>query len=200
MDLRRAVNADREKWGNGVEAVDSLALRLAGRVSKRLNNRPNGRGGVFKCGLYSIDRAYLFGHACGASADGRRDGEAFSKNLCAASGMDFQGLTAEIGSVLKLDFTDFPNGSVLDLMLHPTVVSGDDGAAALKGVIRTYLKGGGFGIQFNVFDAETLRAAQREPDKYRNLQIRLCGWNVYFVSLSKEQQDHFILEAESSNL
>ncbi len=193
--LQLKIKNDREKWGNGVPAVDALACALAAYTSSLLTGHPNGRGGVFKAGLYSIDRAYYFGHATGATPDGRCHKEVLSKNLCPTIGMDYSGVTAEIGSVLTLDHARYPNGSVLDLMLHPTTVSGDEGLAVLEGLIRTYIDGGGFGVQFNIFDAETLRAAQAEPEKYRNLQIRLCGWNVYFVQLSKEQQDDFIREA-----
>ncbi len=196
QQLRQTILDDREKWGNGCPAVDALAKELADYTTSLLTGHPNGRGGVFKAGLYSIDRAYYFGHATGATPDGRKQKEVLSKNLCPTIGMDYSGVTTEICSVLTLDHARYPNGSVLDLMLHPTTVSGDDGLAVLEGLIRTYIDGGGFGIQFNIFDAETLRAAQVEPDTYRNLQIRLCGWNVYFVQLTKEQQDDFIRDAE----
>ena len=195
--LRAKILRDREKWGNHVPAVDALAAELAKICADAFAGRANGRGGVFKAGLYSIDRAYYFGHATGATADGRLAKEELSKNLCAQAGMEYGGVTAEISSVGAIDLSGFPNGSVLDLMLHPSAVSGDGGYDIITALIKTYMKNGGFGIQFNVFDAETLRAAQREPEKYKNLQIRLCGWNVYFVRLTKEQQDTFIRQAEA---
>ena len=195
--LRAKILRDKEKWGNHIASVDALAAELAKHCADAFAMCPNGRGGVFKAGLYSIDRAYYFGHATGATADGRLAKAELSKNLCAQAGMEYGGVTAEISSVGALDLSGFPNGSVLDLMLHPSAVSGDGGYDIITALVKTYMKNGGFGIQFNVFDAETLRAAQREPEKYKNLQIRLCGWNVYFVRLTKEQQDTFIRQAEA---
>nr|MBQ4319594.1 hypothetical protein [Clostridia bacterium] len=195
-ELRAKILSDRQKWGNNIPEIDRLASDIARHCSDAFAGRPNGRGGVFKAGLYSIDRAYYFGHATGATADGRLAGTELSKNLGAMAGMEYGGVTAEILSVGALDLTGYPNGSVLDLMLHPSAVSGENGADVLISLIKTYMKSGGFGIQFNVFDAETLRAAQNNPDKYRNLQIRICGWNVYFVRLTREQQETFIKQAE----
>ena len=83
---------------------------------------------------------------------------------------------------------------MLDLILHPSAVSGDDGLFAFASLIRAYFKKGGHSIQFNIFSAETLIEAQKKPDQYRNLQIRVCGWNVYFVDLEKVIQDAFIRE------
>lgn len=197
--LRQKIRNEHDKWGNNYAEVDTIAEDLAEYTAAQFNGQPNGRGGCFKAGLYSIDRAYSFGHTTAATPDGRKAHDVLSKNLCCTAGMDYNGVTAEIGSVLRLDHSDYPNGSVLDLMMHPSSIKGEDGLQVLKSLIRTYIIGGGFGIQFNIFDAQTLRAAQLEPEKYRNLQIRLCGWNAYFVSLTKEQQDVFILEAESAD-
>jgi formate C-acetyltransferase len=76
-------------------------------------------------------------------------------------------------------------------------VQGEEGIAALQGLIFTYFAKGGLAIHFNIFDAETLKAAQREPEKYANLQIRVCGWNVRFVELAKAEQDAYIKRAEN---
>ena len=102
------------------------------------------------------------------------------------------GVTGLIGSVAKLDFTETPNGSVLDVTLHPTAVKGDDGLDALVSLIKTFFAQGGYALQFNIFDVKTLRDAQRDPERYASLQIRLTGWSVYFTTLSKSEQDEFI--------
>ena len=81
-------------------------------------------------------------------------------------------------------------------MLHPTAVQGEEGLTALVGLIRSYFAQGGFGIQFNIFDVNTLREAQKHPEEYANLQVRVCGWNVHFVNLSQPEQDMFIEQAE----
>ena len=120
-----------------------------------------------------------------------------SKNMCAAIGMDRNGITALMDSVLKIDMRQFPNGTCLDIMLHPTSVSGDDGPKILVSLIRTFIAHGGSGIQFNIFDAAVLRDAQIHPERYANLQVRVCGWNVRFTDLAPEAQDTFIHQAEA---
>ena len=83
----------------------------------------------------------------------------------------------------------------LDAMLHPSAVQGEDGLTALYGVLMTYMNKGGASIHFNIFSAETLLDAQKNPEKYRNLQVRVCGWNVLWNQLDKKEQDAYILRA-----
>jgi len=161
-----------------------------------VNNKPNGRGGVFKAALFTIDFCFFLGKRTMATPDGRLAGEPLSKNLCASVGMDKKGITSLIHSVTQIDMADFPNGSVLDIVLHPTVVSGEEGLEAFYAILMTYFAKGGFGVHGNVFDVKTLQDAQKHPEKYRTLQVRLCGWNVYFVNLSKVEQDSFIAQAK----
>lgn len=85
----------------------------------------------------------------------------------------------------------------IDVLLHPTSVVGHDGLQFMKALLLTYLKGGGQSIQFNIFDAKTLKDAQKNPDKYKNLQVRVCGWNVLWNNLSKYEQNAYIKRAES---
>ena len=85
-------------------------------------------------------------------------------------------------------------------MLHPSTVTGEEGLLVLKGVLMTYLNKGGQSIQFNIFNTETLRDAQANPEKYQNLQVRVCGWNAYFINLTKAEQDDFIKQAEGACL
>ena len=118
-----------------------------------------------------------------------------SKNTGASAGLDRRGVTALINSVAKLDHTGFADGSVLDITLHPSAVSGPDGAELIVDLVRTFFARGGQSVQFNIFDAETLRRAQREPEKYANLQVRVCGWNARFIDLSAEAQEAFIAAA-----
>ena len=108
------------------------------------------------------------------------------------TGRDKTGVTGLIGSVSKLDFTETPNGSVLDVTLHPSAVHGENGLNAMVTLIRTFFEQGGYAMQFNVVDAETLKDAQRHPERYETLQIRVTGWSVYFNSLPKFEQDQFI--------
>ncbi len=108
------------------------------------------------------------------------------------TGQDMNGVTSLIGSVAKLDFTETPNGSVLDITLHPTAIKGDEGLDTMVYLIKTFFAQGGYALQFNVYDADTLRDAQRNPEHHASLQIRVTGWSVYFTTLSREAQDGLI--------
>ena len=190
--LRREIMKYDEKYGSSNPVADAFACETIEFLSKCLNGRPNGRGGVHRLGLFSIDWIFPYGKALGASADGRHAGDPISKNLSASVGMDKKGITGLMRSVLKQDHTLIPNGAVLDLALHPTSVKGEEGLEIMYSLLSLYFAGGGFAIQMNVVGRETLEAAQREPEKYKNLQIRLCGWNVYFTDLEREVQDQII--------
>ena len=185
-----------EKYGNNNQIADAVAVDFAHYCAGLVNNRPNARGGVFKASLFTIDACFATGKKTMATPDGRRAGEPLSKNLCAVTAMDKNGITALIHSVTKIDHSRFPNGSVLDVVLHPSAVSGEDGLTAFYGVLKTYFDKGGLAMHGNVFDAEQLRRAQNDPEQYKNLQVRVCGWNAYFVNLSRAEQDAFIRQAE----
>ena len=194
--LRTLVLKKIPKWGNNDPELDSLAVEVAEFISKLLFNLPNGRGGYFFPSIYGqmvVER----GKSIGALPSGRLAGEPMSKNMDSAIGMDRNGITALMNSVLKIDMRQFPCGTCLDIMLHPTSVRGEEGVQILAALIRSFIARGGSGIQFNIFDAAILRDAQVHPEKYENLQVRVCGWNVRFIDLTPEAQETFIREAEA---
>ncbi len=196
--LRAYARSIPEKYGNSNALADEITREMTDFCAVLVNNKPNGRGGVFKASCFSIDRCFPMGKKTMATPDGRATGEPLSKNLCATTAMDKKGITALINSVTKIDHSKFPNGSVLDIVLHPSAVSGEDGLCAFFGILKTYMSKGGFALHGNVFDASHLRAAQANPEKYANLQVRVCGWNAYFVNLSKDEQEAFIRQAENA--
>ncbi len=196
--LRLLMQKMPERYGNGNAAADALAVELSDYCASLVNNVPNARGGVFKASLFSIDRCFYCAPLTMATPDGRKRGEALSKNLCASFGMDKKGVLALISSVAKMDHAKFPNGSVLDVVLHPSAVKGEDGMGAFVGLLKTYFSKGGFAMHGNVFNADDLRAAQKDPERYATLQVRVCGWNAYFVNLTKEEQNSFIKQAEGT--
>lgn len=194
--LRLRIRKDPDKWGNNRPLPDAICRELCTYYADIVNGRPNGRGGHFKAALFTIDFNYYYGEHLGASADGRRTGDIISRNLGATSAMDKNGVTALIQSVTKLPHGEYPNGSVLDIMLHPSAVSGEEGLNAFYRILESYIELGGFAIHGNVMDPVVLRDAQQHPEKYPNLQVRVCGWNVYFNNLSRAEQDEFIARAE----
>ncbi|HAL48110.1 MAG: hypothetical protein FI707_12545 [SAR202 cluster bacterium] len=180
------------KWGTNNSEVDGIARQVADHFSDKVHSFTNGRGGGSQAALFTLTFALAGGKGTGALPDGRKARESLAPGVGASYGQDRKGVTALIDSVSKLDFTQTPNGSVLDVTLHPTAIAGEEGLQAFVGLIKTFFEEGGYAIQFNVFDVETLRDAQRHPEKYASLQIRVTGWSVYFTTLSREAQDQFI--------
>ena len=197
-ELRQQMLNHPVKFGNNIEEVDAIAEDLAIYGASLINGKPNARGGIFKAANHTIDNCFKYGKKTMATPDGRLAGEPLSKNNSAVTGMDRKGITGLIQSAVRLRPNLFPDGAVLDFVIHPSAVAGEDGLDAFLSLIKVYFDKGGVVMHGNVFRAEDLKAAQIEPEKYANLQVRVCGWNVFFVNLSKEEQDAFIKQAEGA--
>ena len=195
--LRTRMLRSRRKWGNNDPEANALGRDIARCFARQANNIPNSRGGRFVAGGHSSRRFVDFGKLTGATPDGRLAGEELSKNLSPAPGADTEGVTALINTVAAIDPADLPMDLPLDVMLHPSAVAGDKGLDVMRVLVEQYHKRGLTLIQFNVFDAGTLRDAQAHPEKYENLQVRVCGWNVRWNDLPREQQDAYIRRAEN---
>ena len=196
--LRLIMSRRCEKYGNNTSEANELAVWISEYAADLINGRENGRGGVYRCGMFSIDWYASFGGVTGASADGRFAKEPLSKNICTVIGKDKNGVTDIINTVTNIDYTKFPNGAVFDAMLHPSAISGDDGLEAAIGLLKTFMKKGGMAFQLNVLNPHILKKAQKNPKMFETLQVRLCGWNVYFVNLSEREQNEFIKMAENT--
>ncbi len=194
--LRQQALRRSPKWGNNNPAADAEGRRIVKFLAEKINHTPNTRGGGFQLGLWSIDHNFTFGKKCAATPDGRLAGEPFSRNLGASIGMEKNGAIALMNSAASLDLAETPDGAVLDVMLHPSAVSGPDGAGVIAGLVRGYFASGGLAVQFNIMDAGELRQAQKEPEKHSDVQVRVCGWNSRFIDLSREEQNTFIRQAE----
>lgn len=195
--FRRKLLADREKWGNNKERPDAIAVDLVEFITEKLCGRPNSRDGKWNCGFHVARMSYTQGKLTASSANGRLYGEELSKNISASMGQNREGATAAILSATKIDATDFTCDAALDLGLLPSAVKGEDGLEAMYGLLMTFCRRGGHALHINVFDADTLRNAQAHPEKYQDLQIRVCGWNVLWNNINKEEQDGFIRQAEA---
>ncbi len=197
--LRSRILLDPDHYGNNKELPDSIAARLAQDASDLIEGRPNAkeRGGKWSCGFHVARMSYVQAPLTATSPDGRLRGEELSKNISASMGRSREGATAAILSATKINAFGFVSDASLDLGIHPSAVKGEDGLIAMYALLETFRKRGGHALHINVFDAETLRKAQREPEKYKDLQIRVCGWNVLFNNINKEEQDGFIRQAEA---
>ena len=196
-ELRTTILKSPHKYGNGDFVTDEFASALARFYCSIVNNRPNKRGGVYKAIMHSAMQFIWQGDKTGATPDGRRNGDEISKNASPTPGMDKNGVTALLRSATGLVPYLFSESFCVDVMLHPSAVEGNDGMTVLKGLLTYYLEHGGMSIQFNVMDTKTLRDAQKHPEKYRNLQVRVCGWNVLWNSLSEQEQNAYIRRAEN---
>ncbi len=183
-------------YGTHHEEADRFAHELLALLSDSINNVPNSKEGVFRLGAFSVDNRFYLGESTAATPDGRASGEPISKNLTANPWGDKEGITAHILSVSALNGDHFPNGSVLDLVLHKSAVRGNSGEENFYKTLKVFMQRGGFAVHYNVLDPAALRDAQAKPDQYPNLQIRRCGWNVLFNTLSRSEQDEFIFMAE----
>ncbi len=195
--LRAKIRRSLHKYGNNDPVADTYAAAMADFFAQKINNVPNEKGGVYKAILHSARAFIRHGKTTAALPDGRRAGEELSKNASPVAGMDKKGVTALISSALKLRPHNYHESFCLDVMLHPSTVAGEEGFTVFKSLLMTYLKGDGQSIQFNIFNAETLRDAQKHPEAYRNLQVRVCGWNTLWNNMAKEEQDAYILRAEN---
>ena len=195
-ELRLRMCASRRKWGNNDPFTNSLMRDVLHRFGTCVNGKPNSRGGRFFAGGHSIDFFHILARRTGATPDGRRAGEEFSKNISPAPGADREGPTALVDCIEAIDSRDIPGDVIVDMMVHPSLVMGDKGLMAMRVLVERYFAVGGCAIHFNVFSAEELRDAQVHPEKYENLQVRVCGWNVRWNDLTRRQQDAYIRRAE----
>ena len=180
------------KFGNDDEYVDSIAAELVEHLATEVSKHGNPRGGRYILGIFSYGMYIGHGLVTGATPDGRKAGEFISPNFSPAPGRDRKGPFAALKSTTRVNQMLTPNGTALDLTLHPSALRGPQGVEKLMGFLRALVELGGMQVQFNVADAAVLRAAQAEPEKHRNLTVRLWGFPAYFVRLPKEFQDHII--------
>ena len=196
-DLHTQVAKSKHKYGNDDAETDRYAEAMAAFFATKVNNRPNARGGVYKAIMHTALHFVILGKKTGATPDGRYAGDEISKNGSPSVGMDKEGVTALMKSALKIRPYTYCESHCLDVMLHPSAVSGDEGLEIMRSLLMMYVKNGGQTVQFNIFNAETLKDAQKHPEKYQNLQVRVCGWNVLWNNLSTEEQNAYITRAEN---
>ncbi|MDA8226433.1 MAG: formate C-acetyltransferase, partial [Desulfitobacterium hafniense] len=185
------------KYGNDIAEVDDIGADILAYYCKTVESYENERGGQFLPGSYTVSAHVPLGEAVGATADGRKAAEQLADGgLSPMVGRDTQGPTAVLKSLSRLDNYLTSNGSLLNVKFHPKVLEGQAGINKLVAYLQAFMKLKLQHIQFNVVSADTLRAAQREPDKYRNLVIRVAGYSAIFVELNKAIQDDIIARTE----
>lgn len=193
--LRLTIKNRFPKYGQADPRVDELAQRVVRSLSDAINNKPNVKGGVYRIGVFSITWRWDLGKKTSATADGRLSGDTLSLNTGANFGATKEGATAHLLSVAGIGNELTPDGSICDIDLHSSAVTGENGLNAMLAALETYFEKGGFAVHYNVLDLETLKKARENPDLYPDLQVRLCGWNTLFSGLKDYEKDEFIARA-----
>lgn len=181
------------KYGNDLDEVDLIGADLLRFYCKEVEQYSNPRGGNFTPGSYTVSAHVPLGAVVGATPDGRLAGEQLADGgLSPMLGQDAQGPTAVLKSVSKLDNYLLSNGTLLNVKFTPSTLEGQQGLNKLADFLGAFTKLKLQHIQFNVVNAETLRAAQANPQDYAGLVVRVAGYSAFFVELSQEIQDDII--------
>ncbi len=178
-------------FGNDDDYADSLAVRLYEDMFRAIEGKPNTRGGVFHMDLLSTTCHVYFGSVTGALPNGRLAGRSLSDGTSPSHGADIYGPTAVMRSLARLD-QEKSGGTLLNQRFSPSMMKTDRDLEKLAFLIRCYFESGGHHIQFNVVDTQTLRQAQKEPESYRDLMVRVAGYSDYFNHLAPALQEDII--------
>ena len=184
------------KFGNDISEVDAFARDVAYTYTEPLQNYKNPRGGSFQAGLYPVSANVPLGAQTGATPDGRLAYQPVADGVSPSAGKDVNGPTAAANSVSRLDHYIASNGTLFNQKFHPSALSGRNGLENFVGLIRSYFDQKGSHMQFNVVSRETLLDAQRHPEQYKHLVVRVAGYSALFTTLSKSLQDDIIRRTE----
>jgi formate C-acetyltransferase len=183
------------KYGNDDDYADGILVDVFNAFYDAVNGRPNTKGGTYRVNYLSTTCHVYFGSMTGATPDGRRAWEPLSDGISPAQGADRRGPSAAIQSAAKMDHLR-TGGTLLNQKFTPQLLEGEEGLAHLAHLVRAYFTLDGHHIQFNVVTAETLRAAQAQPEKYRDLIVRVAGYSDYFCDLTPALQNEIIARTE----
>ena len=184
------------KFGNDIPEVDAFARDVAYTYTRPLQEYRNPRGGIFQAGLYPVSANVPLGAQTGATPDGRLAGTPVADGVSPSAGKDVNGPTAAANSVARLDHYIASNGTLFNQKFHPSALSGREGLEKFVALIRAYFDQKGSHMQFNVVSRETLLDAQKNPEKYKHLVVRVAGYSALFTTLSRSLQDDIINRTE----
>ena len=193
--LRNRIIAEVPHYGNDEEEVDAIAA-WAAEVYCKLTEKSVGPRGPYQPGLYPVSANLYLGAVLGASPDGRKAGDALADGISPIHGRDLNGPTAVLNSASKVDHLINSNGTLLNLKFHPSALEGETGETALKAALKGYFSQKGLHVQYNVVDSKRLRDAQKNPDKYKDLVVRVAGYSALFVGLDPDLQEDIITRTE----
>jgi formate C-acetyltransferase len=195
-DLRQYIVNELPHYGNGIPEIDAYAKFVTDTYADFVTSKTNTRGS-FSSGLFPVTMNVVYGKFTAATPDGRHSGEPLSDGISAVQGLDTNGPTAILNSVTSFDHTKHANGILLNMKFHPTALSSDDGIDKLIDLMSTYFFDmAGMEMQMNIVSVDTLKDAQKHPDNYKDLVVRIAGFSAYFVEVYKAAQDDLIRRTE----
>jgi len=194
--VRQRLLNEPPKFGNDIDEVDDLVCRIVDHYCDEVHKHRNLRGGPFLAGTFSVSSHDALGEYVGATPDGRKSRAPLSDAHSPAQGQAKNGPTAVVRSMVKLDHSKITNGSLLNMRFNVHTVTGENRLRNFANLIKTYLELGGFHVQFNITDAKALKAAQRHPEKYPGLMVRVAAYVAPWNQLSRELQDEIISRTE----
>ncbi len=197
--MRQYIRNHTPFFGNDDAYADTIAVRVYDDLVKAIEGRPNTRGGKTQLNMLSTTCHNYFGSVCGATPNGRFAHFAISDGTSPAHGSDSHGPTAVIKSLGKLDQTK-SGGTLLNVRFVPQLLKREEDQKKLASLIRTYFKFGGHHIQFNIVDTATLHDAQKHPEEYRDLLVRVAGYSDYFNDMTEQLQNEIIARTENDDL
>ena len=184
------------KFGNDIPEVDAFARDVAYTYTNPMESFKHPRGGMSQAGLYPESANVPLGAQTGATPDGRLAHTPVADGVSPSAGKDVHGPTAAANSVSKLDHYIASNGTLFNQKFHPSALNGREGLENFVALIRSYFDQKGSHMQFNVVSRETLLDAQKHPDEYKHLVVRVAGYSALFTTLSKSLQDDIINRTE----
>lgn len=195
-DAIRRLLESTPSFGNDIDEVDMVARKCARIYCLEVEKYTNPRGGQFQAGIYPVSANVLFGKDVAALPDGRLAKAPLADGVSPRQGKDVNGPTAAANSVAKLDHFIASNGTLYNQKFIPSSLEGDSGLKNFAALVRSYFDHKGMHVQFNVIDRARLVEAQREPEKHKDLVVRVAGYSAQFVVLAKEVQDDIISRTE----
>ena len=195
-ELRQKINGIVPRYGNGDKEADKYVDFTASTYANAINSATGPRGNHFAAGCYPVTANVLFGYMTWATPDGRKSGEPLTDGISNVQGMDKNGPVSFLNSVLSFDQSLYGNGTLCNMKFHPTALKGADGLMKLRSIMETYFDEGGMELQLNIVSSDTLRDAQKHPENYKDLVVRVAGFSAYFVEVFKGCQDDLIRRTE----
>ena len=198
-ELRYDLIYNTPKYGNDDDYADQQAVTVFEIYYDSVNGRPSTRGGVHHINMLPTTSHVYFGSVTGATADGRKAFTPLSEGISPTQGADNQGPTSVIKSASRIDHLR-TGGTLLNQKFSPQFFEDEESYNCLTSLIRSYFRLDGHHIQFNVVNAETLRDAQKHPELYRDLIVRVAGYSDYFNDLGEDLQNEIINRTEHSDV